>query len=163
MNIYEVGKVVRVRRLAVGLTQQRLAKLAGLSRQTVQQLEAGTIGDLSFGRLIKLLGVLGLNFAPPSIKAREKKCGLWMAAKNASVSYRGELNSDQLRNALATGQVPINHTSHLLHFLDETPLQMVVMAVEEAASLEGVSPARIWACVAQLARQLGGVRSNLWL
>lgn len=102
MNIYEVGKTVRIRRLAVGLTQQRLAKLAGLSRQTVQQLEAGTIGDLSFGRVLNLLGVLGLNFAPPSIKSRKKKCGLWMAAKNASVSYRGELTAEQLQQALAT-------------------------------------------------------------
>lgn len=163
MNIYEVGKVVRVRRVAVGLTQQRLAKLAGLSRQTVQQLEAGSISDLSFGRVIKLLGVLGLNFPPPSIKPREKKHGLWMAAKNASVSYRGELHSDQLQHALATGQVPVNHKSHLLHFLDETPLPVVVMAVEETAHLEDVSPAHIWACVAQLASQLGSVRSDLWL
>lgn len=163
MNIYEVGKTVRGRRLAVGLTQQRLAKLAGLSRQTVQQLEAGTIGDLSFGRLVNLLRVLGLNFAPPSIKAREKKNGLWIAAKNASVSYRGELTSDQLMHALTTGKVPDNHISHLIHFLDETPVQVVVMAVEEAAHLEAVLPARIWACVAQLARQVGSVRSDLWL
>lgn len=163
MNIYEVGKVVRVRRVAVGLTQQRLAKLAGLSRQTVQQLETGTISDLSFGRVIKLLGVLGLNFSPPSIKPREKKHGLWMAAKNASVSYRGELHSDQLQHALATGQVPVNHKSHLRHFLDETPLPVVVMAVEETAHLEAVSPAHIWACIAQLASQLGSVRSDLWL
>lgn len=163
MNISEVGKSIRVRRLAVGLTQQRLAKLAGLSRQTVQQLETGTIGDLSFGRLVNLLGVLGLNFAPPSIKAREKKCGLWMAAKNASVSYRGELTSDELQHALITGQVPANHISYLLHFLDETPLQMVVMAVEETAHLEAVSPAKIWVSVAQLALKLGSVRSDLWL
>lgn len=163
MNIYEVGKVVRVRRQAVGLTQQRLAKLAGLSRQTVQQLEAGTIGDLSFGRVVNLLRVLGLNFSPPSIEARDLKRGLWMAAKNASVSYRGELHSDQLQHALATGQVPVDHKSHLLHFLDETPLPVVVMAVEETAHLEAVSPARIWAYVAQLASQLGSVRSDLWL
>lgn len=163
MHIYEVGKVVRARRLALGLTQQRLAKLAGLSRQTVQQLEAGTISGLSFGRVVKLLGVLGLSFSPPSIEAREKKRGLWMAAKNASVSYRGELHSDQLQHALATGQVPANHKSHLLHFLDETPLQVVVMAVEETAHLEAVPPARIWACVAQLASQLESARSDLWL
>ncbi|KAB0331004.1 helix-turn-helix domain-containing protein [Janthinobacterium sp. PLB04] len=163
MNIYEVGKVVRVRRLAVGLTQQRLAKLAGLSRQTVQQLEAGTISDLSFGRLVNLLRVLGLNFSPPSIEARDTKRGLWMAAKNASVSYRGEFHSDQLQHALATGRVPANHKSYLLHFLDETPLQVVVMAVEETAHLEAVSPARIWAYVAQLASHLGSARSDLWL
>lgn len=163
MNIYEIGKTVRIRRLAVGLTQQRLAKLAGLSRQTVQQLEAGTIGDLSFGRLVNLLRVLGLNFAPPSIQAREKKNGLWIAAKNASVSYRGELTSDQLKHALTTGKAPDDHISHLIHFLDETPVQVVVMAVEETAHLEAVLPARIWACIAQLARQVGSVRSDLWL
>ncbi len=163
MNIYEVGKVVRGRRLAVGLTQQRLAKFAGLSRQTVQQLETGIISDLSFGRIIKLLGVLGLSFAPPSINAREKKNGLWMAAKNSSVSYMSELSTEQLQQALATGQVPVKHTSHLLHFLEETPLPVVVMAVEETARLEAVAPARIWACVAQLARQLGSVRNDLWL
>lgn len=93
MHLYEVGKAVHVRRLALGLTQLRLARLAGLSRQTVQQLEAGTITDLSFRRVVKLLGVLGLSFAPPTIEAREKKRGLWMAAKSASVSYKGELTS----------------------------------------------------------------------
>lgn len=163
MNLYEVGQAVRARRLALGLTQLRLARLAGLSRQTVQRLEAGTIADLSFGRVVKLLGVLGLSFAPPTIKAREKKRGLWMAAKNASVSYKGELTSEQLRHALATGHLPPNHHSQLLHFLDETPLQVVVMAVEETAHLEGIPPAQIWACVAKLTRQIGSVRSNLWL
>ena len=163
MHLYEVGKAVHVRRLALGLTQLRLARLAGLSRQTVQQLEAGTITDLSFRRVVKLLGVLGLSFAPPTIKAREKKRGLWMAAKSASVSYKGELTSEQLQQALVTGQVPIDHQSHLLHFLDETPLQVVVMAVEEAAHLEAVPPAHIWTFVAKLARQLGSARSNLWL
>lgn len=131
MKIYEVGKAFRVRRLAVGLTQLRLAKLAGLSRQTVQQLEAGTIADLSFGRLVNLLGILGLSFSPPSIMAREKKSGLWMAAKNTSISYRGKLTIDQLQQALATGQVPAKHKSNLLHFLDETPLQVIVMAVKK--------------------------------
>lgn len=85
MYLNEVGKAVRVRRLALGLTQLRLARLAGLSCQTVQQLEVGTIADLSFGRVVNLLDVLGLSFSPPTIKAREKKRGLWMAAKKAQV------------------------------------------------------------------------------
>lgn len=163
MYLYEVGKAVRVRRLALGLTQLRLARLAGLSRQTVQQLEVGTIADLSFGRVVNLLGVLGLSFSLPTIKAREKKRGLWMAAKNASVSYEGELSSEQLQQALATGQVPTNHQSQLLHFLNETPLQIVVMAVEETAYLEALPPRQIWACLTQLSRQVGSIRSDLWL
>lgn len=87
MDIKAIGKEIRARRQAVGLTQQRLAKLADLSRQTVQRLEVGTIQDLSFQRLSNLLGVLGLNFGLPSLAARERKRGLWMAAKTSSVSY----------------------------------------------------------------------------
>ncbi len=55
MSIQTIGKQVRHRRQAVGLTQQRLAKLADLSRQTVQRLEAGTIKDLSFQRLVAIV------------------------------------------------------------------------------------------------------------
>ncbi|MGK5029323.1 helix-turn-helix domain-containing protein [Janthinobacterium sp. 35] len=51
MDIYEVGKAVSARRLAVGLTQQRLAKLAGLSRQTVQHLDS--FGDANASFLLK--------------------------------------------------------------------------------------------------------------
>ena len=76
MTIQMIGKEVYARRQALGLTQTRLAKLAGLSRQTVQRLEAGTINDLGFQRLVRLLGVLGLSFDPPSIDARQRKNGL---------------------------------------------------------------------------------------
>lgn len=162
MSIQTIGKEVRRRRQAVGLTQQRLAKLADLSRQTVQRLEAGTIKDLSFQRLVAILGVLGLSFDQPNLDARKRKHGLWMAAKTSSVSYRTELTSDELQRALATGQVPDGRTAHLLHFLDEAPVQVVVMAIEETAQRESVEPAKIWSNIAKLARQLGAVRSVLW-
>ena len=139
-----------------------MAKLADLSRQTVQRLEAGTIKDLSFQRLFAILGVLGLSFDQPNLAARKRKHGLWMAAKTSSVSYRAELTSDELQWALATGQVPDGCISHLLHFLDEAPVQVVVMAIEETAQREAVEPAKIWLNVAKLACQLGAVRSLLW-
>lgn len=162
MNIQVIGKEVHHRRQAVGLTQQRLAKLANLSRQTVQRLEAGTIKDLSFQRLTELLGVLGLSFDQPTLAARQRKRGLWMAAKTSSVSYRAELTSDQLQHALASGQVPAGRESHLLHFLDEAPMPLVVMAIEETAQREQVEPIAVWSNVTKLAQQLGAVRSALW-
>jgi hypothetical protein len=48
--------------------------------------------------------------------------------------------------------------SQLLHFLDETPLQVVVMAIEETTHLEALPPAHIW-----LVRQVGSVLRDLWL
>ncbi|GAM52445.1 hypothetical protein EBME_0908 [bacterium endosymbiont of Mortierella elongata FMR23-6] len=49
--------------------QQHLTKLAKLSRQTVQTLEVGTIEDLGFERLSRLLSVLGLGFDKLSLTA----------------------------------------------------------------------------------------------
>lgn len=162
MTIQMIGKEVHNRREAVGLTQTRLAKLADLSRQTVQRLEAGTIKDLSFQRLANLLAVLGLNLDAPSISARQRKRGLWMAAKTSSVSYRRELTSGELQLALAKGQVLPGLESNLLHFLDEAPLPVVVMAVEEAAQQESISPVTVWSNVGKLAKTLGAGRLELW-
>ncbi len=162
MHIQTLGQQVHDRRRAVGLTQQRLAHLAGLSRQTIQQLEAGTINDLSFQRLARLLGVLGLSFDAPSLTARQKKNGLRMAANTSSVSYRKKMTGDLLENALASGDPLSGYEANLLHFLDEAPVQVVVMAIEETALRESVNPSQIWSNVAKLADQLGGRRSELW-
>ncbi|MFM0610216.1 helix-turn-helix domain-containing protein [Paraburkholderia sediminicola] len=163
MDIRTVGKEVRTRREALGLTQERLAKLARLSRQTVQMLEAGTIADLGFERVARLFGVLGLEFDRLSLEARKKKRGLWMAAKTSSVSYSGNLTEDMLEQTLATGQVPDGFEAHIGHLLDEAPVGVVVMAVEEAAAREHREPAEIWRNVAVLARKHSDSRREFWL
>ena len=163
MDIRTLGKEIKTRREATGLTQDRLAKLADLSRQTVQRLEAGTIQDLSFQRVSTLLKVLGLNFEAPTTKTRSSKRGLWMAAKTSSVSYKGELSSNMLEHALATGTVPPGFEPHIGHFLDEAPIEVVVMAVEEAAEIESMPPAAIWTHVKELANTLGSYRRELWI
>jgi transcriptional regulator with XRE-family HTH domain len=162
VDIRTLGQLVHDRRIDVGLTQQRLAQLASLSRQTVQRLEAGTMSDLGFQRLSRLLGVLGLSFDAPSLTARQKKNGLMMAANTSSVSYRNVMTSDQLEKALASGDPLSGYEANLLHFLDEAPVQVVVMAIEETAMRESVNPSQIWSNVAKLADQLGGRRSALW-
>ncbi len=63
MNFREIGLKVAVRRIALGLTQDRLAKLCGLSRSTIHHLEAGTLNDLGATKLFSLLSLLGLSMA----------------------------------------------------------------------------------------------------
>jgi hypothetical protein len=46
--------------------------------------------------------------------------------------------------------------------LDEAPVPLVVMAVEEAAANEGVAPRAVWRNVAMLARSLAVHRHSLW-
>lgn len=163
MDIHQLGREIKVRRKALGLTQVRLAKLALLSRQTVQQLEAGTIEDLGFERVRRLLGVVGLDFGDLSLAARKKKRGLWMAAKTSSVSYALDLTEDLLEHVLATGEAPHGYEAHIGHLLDEAPIGVVVMAVEEAAEREHRKPADIWRNVAKLATQHSDSRRTFWL
>ncbi|WP_118178493.1 helix-turn-helix transcriptional regulator [Paraburkholderia phosphatilytica] len=163
MNIRNVGETVRVRREQIGLTQGRLAKLANLSRQTIHQLEAGTINDLGFDRVMRVLGVLGLSLDRISTAARDKKRGLWMAARTSSVSYADDLTEDALEHALATGEAPAGFEAHIGHLLDEVPLEVVVMAVEEAAKQEHRPPVEIWRNVAALALKHSDSRRELWV
>lgn len=164
MDLLTVGKQVKSRRKAIGLTQEHLGRLAGLSRETVQRLEAGTLNDLGFQRVSQLLSVIGLDFETLSIESRRKKKGLWMAARSASVSYKGDLSPSMLETTLATGLVPHGFEAHIGHLLDETPVEVVVMAVEEAAEHEAVSPSSIWAQVAQLAMNFASNkdRRKIW-
>ena len=85
-----------------------------------------------------------------------------MAAKNASVSYAPEVPPATLGHALVIGSVPKAYAAHLTHLLDEAPVPMVVMAVEEAAASEGVAPRTVWRNVAKLAKSLAVHRQDLW-
>jgi transcriptional regulator with XRE-family HTH domain len=160
VDLSNLGTIIRERREALGLTQSRLAQLSGLSRQTLVGLEAGALSDLGFNRVAQVLAVLGLGLDPPSQAARARKRGLWMAAKNAS--YVQEVPPDTLGHALVSGNVPKGYAAHLTHLLDEAPVSLVVMAVEEAAAKEGVAPKAVWRSVAKLARSLAVHRQGLW-
>ena len=75
--------------------------------------------DLGVNRVGQVMAVLGLDSAQPDTQARCKKCGLWMAAKTASVSYAHELAPEVLEQVLASGDVPPAFAPHLTHMLDE--------------------------------------------
>ena len=54
-----VGRQIRLRRLLVGMTQDRLAELLGLTFQQVQKYEKG-INRIGAGRLFELAEILGV-------------------------------------------------------------------------------------------------------
>lgn len=49
----------------------------------------------------------------------------------------------------------------LLHFLDEAPVPLVVIAVEETAELAYTRPTKIWVNVTKLAKTLSAARHEL--
>lgn len=139
MQLREVGMHVHDKRKTLGLTQTQLAKLSGLSRTTVNQLESGALKDLGFSKLTQLMSILGLSF---DAKTRTKKSpALKMAAQTASTSYKKILTSEVLKEILKTGVVPDHFKPHVMVLLDEAPVQLVVSAIHEA-SLETNTPAK---------------------
>ena len=85
-----------------------------------------------------------------------------MAAKTASVSYARESGPQVLEQTLVSGNVPPEYTAHLAHLLDETPVPIVVMAVEEAAEHAQMPPKLVWRNVANMAKSLAVHRQGLW-
>jgi transcriptional regulator with XRE-family HTH domain len=68
----EVGRRLGERRLAVGLTQANLARQAGVSKRTVERMEAGAaVQTLSLVRVLRVLDLLpGLGRLVPEAGPR---------------------------------------------------------------------------------------------
>ena len=123
MYLGTIGQQIRQGRLASGLTQAALARSAGLSRTTVNQLESGSFPEIGVNRLLTMLKALGLDLAivpSPTGKASERDY-LELACTSANVSYRDTLTPHELARALATGKVPEGRRPHMRVVFDEVP------------------------------------------
>ena len=132
MNLSEIGAEVQSKRLEAGLLQEHVAKLSGLSRVPINQLENGTLSDLGFSKLKGVLDIFGveISMAPPS----GLKSALAVAARSISTSYREIISPETLSEVLRSGEAPERFHPHLMAFLDETPLPVAIRAVTEAAT-----------------------------
>ncbi len=163
--LLELSTAVRTRRADMGLTQATLAKLSGLSRATVNQLETATIKDLSLTRVSQLLGELGLFLTvstphPSSrIKPRAKTPALELAARTASVSYRVPLQAQDLRQALSGSEVPRRHGPQLSTLLDEASVSLLASVVEQLHTEDGLERAQVWKTMRTLAQNFKSPRA----
>jgi transcriptional regulator with XRE-family HTH domain len=159
MQLAEIGCLFHTRRTHLGLSQQRLAVLTGLSRATINQLERGTLKDLGVAKLIALAGLLGIDVSAQPKPAKAN--GLFMAAVTSSVSYRQQLNERVLARALGSGVIPPEYRAQIGALLGEAPLEILVKAVEESAQREKVPAKKIWGHVFDWARELQVMRPEL--
>lgn len=157
MKLREIGLKVGQRRADLGLTQERLAKLCGLSRSTIHHLENGSLNDLGAAKLLSLLSLLGLDVITK--EHGRKHNGLDMASKTASVSYKTKLHSNDLSHSLVSGELPAKIFPHIATLLDEAPLEIIVSAVEEAAQNNHVAPKMIWRNIDRWAHEMLSPRS----
>jgi transcriptional regulator with XRE-family HTH domain len=159
MNLHEIGPAIECRRIELGLTQERLAKLAKLSRSTIVHLEKGSLKDLGATKLFTLLGVLGMDFDLQ--RNKKSKHALENISQTVSVSYKEKLKSVDLANSLASGKLPDALLPHVATMLDEAPVPMIVQAVEEVAQVKNISPKVIWKHINQWSHDIASPR-KVW-
>ena len=161
-DLATLGAAVRTRRESLGLTQERLATLADLSRVTINELENGLITDLGMSKVMRLTDILGfsLGMRPKrSVADKPARRGLMIAARTASVSYRHELPPIALAEAVRSGKIPQEYRAHFATLLDESPIPIMVRAVEESFATD--VPRSAWRHIAKWAREFKSTR-NVW-
>jgi len=162
-NLSSLASAIRRRREQLGLTQDRLAALAGLSRATVNELENSLIVDLGFSKLARLLTLLDLTLSlneagPPA--ATRAAIDIATATRSASTSYRTTLPPEEFVRALHTGEMPAPYRAHIATMLDEAPVPVIVSAVRGA--FRRAVPKQTWRHLAKWAKELKCTRP-IWV
>lgn len=157
MNLADIGHLVHQRRTALGLSQGRLADLAGLSRATINQLENGALVDLGATKLIALLDLVGIHLDACTRKGQRH--ALLALSQTASVSYKTVLDPEALAAALVDGDLPAQIIAPVATLLDEAPLSLIVAAVEEVAAQSHLSPKLLWKHLSTWAHALQSTRA----
>ena len=87
----EIGKRVRMRRISIGMSQEKLGELLDLTFQQVQKYEKGT-NRISVGRLVDIAKILGvdIHFFFNGIKSIKAEGGF---AEEESPPYISEVMS----------------------------------------------------------------------
>lgn len=164
-TVFELSQAVNTRRLEMGLTQSALAKLSGLSRQTIHQIEKGTIKDLSLNRAERLASVLGLSLHVDGMHRRHAAGSglspLARAARTASVSYSHPLGPDRLRDVLVGSAPPAEYRPQLHALLDEAPVSLLASVAEQLHQSESIARVDLWKRFRTLARDLKSQR-DIW-
>lgn len=157
MNLADMGLLVQARREALGLSQARLARLSGLSRATINQLENGTLVDLGTHRLLGLLHLLGMDLTARTHIPHTQ--ALALLSQTASVSYKTSLMPDALAQALVSGELPDALVPQVSTLLDEAPLPLIVSGLEEVAQRTHTPPKTLWKNLTAWAQALQSPRA----
>ena len=162
MRLQEIGYEIRRARIGRGLTQAALARSAGLSRVTLNQLERGVFPELGARKLQALLEHLGLTLAIQPAQRARRSDAIRVAATTASVSFKQPLGEDELILALLTGKIPAGKRPHIRLLFEEAAPSLVRGLIGEVGRWS--KPGRVEKNVAKLAHDIGATeRIQEWI
>jgi transcriptional regulator with XRE-family HTH domain len=157
----ELARATLQRRTEIGLTQEAVAALTGLSRATVNALESGRLRNLSLVKAENLANQLGLAIVVTGLNQEQRGDAIQAAARSASVSYGKELPPSVLEEALVEGTVPPGYIPHLRAVLDDAPVYVLAAMARELEERRGEKRTETWQRMRTIARVLKARRA-LW-
>ena len=152
--LHELAANVKKKRSEMGLSQERLAELAGLSRATINALEAGRLDNLSLTRAERLANTLGYGLGVTGTRSSKEDTdasALETASMSSSISYGTPIPPEVLRHSLLTGAIPPKHIAQLRALLDESPLSVLSSVAAQLEREDGVRSRSTWQRMRQLA------------
>jgi transcriptional regulator with XRE-family HTH domain len=156
MHFQELGYKIRRGRLARGMSQATLAKAAGISRVTLNQLENGSFADLGVRKVQRILDKLGLELAVQPARPKTRPDFVQVARTVANVSFKHELSDEELIRALLKGVPPADRRPHLRALLDEARPAVLKGLVEEVS--RWTKPGKVERNLAKIADEIGSTR-----
>ena len=164
----EIANAIRTRRIEIGLSQLALAELSGVPIDAVTHLEQGVMTNLKGPDVAAVLAVIGLGpidsgaIRPWRSTKSTISPPLNQAARMASVSYRGWLDSSALWSALLCGSFPRELTAYMAALLEEVPVSLLARVVEQLHGETGTARPILWSNMRCMALNMKTTR-ELWL
>lgn len=153
MRLEQIGSDIRRQRQARNLIQAQLARRAGITRTTLNQLENGTITDLGARKLLAILGHLDLELSVQPVADSRTRDYLRIAATTASVSFKDPLTEQALLRAMLSGKIPSGRRPHFRMLLEESRPEIMKGLVAQLS--QWTSAARLQKNLARIADAIG--------
>ena len=150
MDLHELGDTIRRTRVASGISQAQLARMAGVSRATLNYVEQGR-SAIGADALLRILPPLGLSIVTAEMPSSDSKQAIELLAASASVSYRVPITPNDVERAVVTGAIEERWLPHIATIVDEASDPMLLRAVREISLQTSVPATQIWRNMKNLA------------
>jgi hypothetical protein len=160
---HEIAWLVSERCEEIGLTPEKLARLAGVDVHIVRQLLDGTALEIGISDAECIAHAVGLSLGVHGRRRRPKDAAsvAVIAARTASTSFKDSVPPEALMQSLQTGIVPADYRPHLRALLDEAPIGLLAGLAYELHDECAVPPRETWQRMRTMAGSLACFR-DLW-
>lgn len=149
----ELGATIRSAREASGISQGQLARMAGISRATLNYAEQGR-SAVGADALLRIFSPLGLGIVPRATQGRAIDSAVHMLASSASVSFAKPIPSSEVERAFVTGQFDDRWLPHIAAIVDEASDSLLLRAIREVATAHAMPPSTLWRHLKSIASAL---------